>query len=121
MLVAGPRNEGGAENPRAVAGVRLEHTAVINTVEGADADIWEKALDPEHPHVAICLEVIPVCAAAVRVGSGVFGFSVVEIRRCCFSPWGVAFQRTTRRRWLELLNLSPTRLFCQKTVNAIAQ
>ena len=53
--------------------------------------------------------------------AGIFGFPVFEVRRCCFSPWSVAFQRTTGRRCLELLNLWPIRPFLSKTFNAIAQ
>jgi hypothetical protein len=32
---------------------------------------------------------------AASGGSGIIGFPVFMVRRCCFSPWGVAFQRTT--------------------------
>ena len=58
-------------------------------------------------------------ASTVIVAPVLAGFPVFEIRRCCFSPWGVAFQRTTRHRCLKFLNLRPTRLFCP-SVNAIA-
>jgi hypothetical protein len=38
-----------------------------------------------------------------------------------FSPWGVAFQGTTRRRCLEFLNLRADPPFLSKTFNALAQ